>query len=38
LIGSTWVVIGISVLIATILFVSDLAFASLFRWLDVLKT
>ncbi len=38
LIGSTWVVIGISVLIATILFISDLAFASLFRELGVLKT
>jgi preprotein translocase subunit SecE len=36
--GSTWVVIGISVLIATILFVSDLAFAFLFRELGVLKT
>lgn len=38
LIGSTWVVIGISVIIAIILFISDLTFASLFRWIGVLKT
>jgi len=36
--GSTWVVIGVSVLIALILFVSDVVFATLFRMLDVLKT
>ncbi len=36
--GSTWVVIGVSVIIATILFVSDVIFSSIFRWLDVLKT
>lgn len=36
--GSTWVVIGVSILIATILFISDIVFSSLFRWLDVLKT
>ncbi len=36
--GSTWVVIGVSIIIAAILFVSDIVFSSIFRWLDVLKT
>ncbi len=36
--GSTWVVIGVSVIIAAILFVSDIIFSTIFRWLDVLKT
>ena len=36
--GSTWVVIGVSIIIATILFISDVIFSSIFRWLDVLKT
>ncbi|MEQ8850919.1 MAG: preprotein translocase subunit SecE [Phycisphaerales bacterium] len=36
--GSTWVVIGISVIIAAILFVVDLAFASFFREIGVLHT
>ncbi|RMH23432.1 MAG: preprotein translocase subunit SecE [Planctomycetota bacterium] len=36
--GSTWVVIGVSVLIALILFVSDLFFATIFRLLDVIQT
>lgn len=34
--GSTWVVIGISVLIAAILFVVDLGFGSFFRAIGVL--
>jgi len=38
LLGSTWVVIGVSVIIAAILFLSDIAFSTIFRWLDVLKT
>ena len=38
LVGSTWVVIGVSVLIAAILFASDIFFSTIFRWLDILKT
>lgn len=38
IVGSTWVVIGVSVIIAAILFLSDVVFSSIFRWLDVLKT
>lgn len=36
--GSTWVVIGVSVIIAAILFISDVIFSSIFQWLGVLKT
>ncbi len=36
--GQTWVVVAISVIIALILFVTDIAFASFFRWIDVLQT
>jgi preprotein translocase subunit SecE len=34
--GSTWVVIGVSVIIAAILFVADLLFANFFRLIGVL--
>ena len=36
--GQTWVVVAISVIIALILFVTDIAFASFFRWIGVLNT
>ena len=36
--GSTWVVIGLTLLIAGLLFVYDLAFAELFKLAGVLKT
>lgn len=35
--GSTWVVIGISVIIAAFLFLVDLAFHGFFEWIGVLK-
>jgi len=38
IIGQTWVVVAISVIIALILFVTDIAFASFFRAIGVLKT
>jgi len=38
IIGQTWVVIAISVLIAVILFFTDIAFASFFRAIKVLQT
>lgn len=38
IIGQTWVVVAISVIIALILFVTDITFASFFRWINVLKT
>jgi preprotein translocase SecE subunit len=36
--GSTWVVIAISVLIAAILLVADIAFSSFFRAIDLLES
>ena len=37
IIGSTWVVIAISVIIAAILFIVDLGFSAFFRWIGVLE-
>lgn len=36
--GSAWVVIGISVIIAVILFIVDLGFSTFFSWIGVLRT
>jgi len=38
ILGSTWVVIGLTLFIALLLFVYDLAFAELFKWVGVLKS
>jgi len=38
IVGSTWVVIGISVLLAACLFVVDLAFSTFFKEIGVLQT
>jgi len=38
ILGQTWVVIAISVIIAVILFVTDIAFAWFFRAINVLQT
>lgn len=35
--GSTWVVIAISVLIAALLFVVDIVFSQFFKWIGVLQ-
>jgi preprotein translocase SecE subunit len=35
--GSTWVVIGVSVVIAVVLFITDLLFSAFFRFIDVLE-
>jgi preprotein translocase SecE subunit len=37
IIGSTWVVIAISVIIAAILWVTDIIFGKFFIWIGVLK-
>lgn len=37
-VGSTWVVIGVSVVIAIILFITDLLFANFFRMINVLES
>lgn len=38
IIGQTWVVVAISIIIAVILFVTDILFALFFRAIDVLQT
>lgn len=38
ILGQTWVVVAISVIIALILFITDLIFAWFFRLIDVLQT
>lgn len=38
IIGSTWVVVGISVLLALCLFIVDLGFSRFFQWIDILET
>ncbi len=37
IIGSTWVVVSISVILATCLFVIDLGFSNFFQWIDILE-
>lgn len=37
-IGSTWVVIGVAVLMATVIFLVDLMFSNIFKAVGVLKT
>ncbi len=38
IVGSTWVVIVVSVIIAAVLFVTDLVFSAFFQWIKVLET
>lgn len=37
IVGSTWVVVGISVILAICLFVVDIGFSNFFQWIDVLE-
>ena len=35
--GSTWVVIGVSLIIAAVLFITDIAFSNFFQFIDILE-
>lgn len=37
IIGSTWVVVGISVILAVCLFLIDIGFSNFFQWIDILE-